>query len=157
MLKQCDMNDYALPFAAWDLRLYLDTHPCDERAFEAYKQLCAAAGDKCNYACNPGITRASYGECDCEVNGTDWRDVSNVVGSSCGCDGISNRRGNNGSCGCDGIGNRRGNNSLCGCDGLAGRLENDGACVCDSDERVWHWVDGPWPWEFAANIIGGDC
>lgn len=25
-------NRFALPFAAWELRLYLDTHPDDERA-----------------------------------------------------------------------------------------------------------------------------
>ena len=45
------MHEYALPFAAWELRLYLDTHPCDERALAAYRQLCVSAGGKCNYAC----------------------------------------------------------------------------------------------------------
>ncbi len=46
-----NMNSYAIPFAAWELRLYLDTHPDDERALAAYKQLCAAQGE-CTYACN---------------------------------------------------------------------------------------------------------
>ena len=46
-----NMSSYALPFAAWELRLYLDTHPDDERALAAYKQLCAAQGG-CTYACN---------------------------------------------------------------------------------------------------------
>lgn len=50
-MRQKDMNDYALPFAAWELRLYLDTHPDDERALAAYKQLCAAQGG-CTYACH---------------------------------------------------------------------------------------------------------
>ena len=201
MLKQGDMNDYALPFAAWDLRLYLDTHPCDERAFAAYKQLCAAAGEKCSYACSIGAVRGLYDGCGCEENETTWSGVSRIGGGSCGCDGAANRRENGnscgcdsannrrangdsfgcngvvnrrgigGSCGCDGIGNRReggnscgcdgvvnrrGNGDSCGCDGLISRLENDGSYGCDS-ERVWHWVDGPWPWELAANIIGGDC
>ncbi len=41
---------WALPFAAWELRLYLDTHPGDLKALAAYKQLCAALGDS-GYAC----------------------------------------------------------------------------------------------------------
>ncbi len=43
-------NDHAMSFAAWELRLYLNTHPNDERAYEAYRKLCASQG--CNYACN---------------------------------------------------------------------------------------------------------
>ncbi len=46
-----NMSSYALPFAAWELRLYLNTHPDDERALAAYKQLCAAQGG-CTYACH---------------------------------------------------------------------------------------------------------
>lgn len=34
-------NDYALPFATWEVRLYLDTHPGDARALALYQQLCA--------------------------------------------------------------------------------------------------------------------
>lgn len=33
-------KEYAIPFAAWELRLYLNTHPGDERALELYKGLC---------------------------------------------------------------------------------------------------------------------
>ena len=40
MLEQ----QYALPFAAWELRLYLHTHPEDGAALAAYTQLCAQAG-----------------------------------------------------------------------------------------------------------------
>ena len=43
-------NRFALPFAAWELRLYLDTHPDDERALAAYKKLCATIGG-CSYPC----------------------------------------------------------------------------------------------------------
>ena len=43
-------NRFALPFAAWELRLYLDTHPDDERALAAYKKLCATIG-RCSYPC----------------------------------------------------------------------------------------------------------
>lgn len=31
---------WAKPFAAWELRLYLDTHPRDERALYLYEKLC---------------------------------------------------------------------------------------------------------------------
>ena len=57
-----NMSSYAIPFAAWELRLYLDTHPDDERALAAYKQLCAAQGG-CTYACNTpdGHGDASHG------------------------------------------------------------------------------------------------
>ncbi len=215
MLKHGDMNDYALPFAAWELRLYLDTHPCDERALEAYKQLCAAAGDKCNYACNTDAAGGFYGSCGCEENGTARSGIARTGGScgcdgainrretgnSCGCDSMNGRRGNGGSCGCDGtvsrretgnscgcggVNSRRGNGESCGCAGMVSRRENGNSCGCGSvnsrrescgscgndglvsrlesdgvsgctGERVWHWVDGPWPWELAANIIGGDC
>ncbi len=56
-----NMSSYALPFAAWELRLYLDTHPDDERALAAYKQLCAAQGG-CTYACHTpdGHTGANH-------------------------------------------------------------------------------------------------
>ncbi len=42
---------YAVPFAAWDLRLFLDTHPNDTAALAAYRQLCSQAGK--NYASVP--------------------------------------------------------------------------------------------------------
>ena len=44
------LDRFALPFAAWELRLYLDTHPDDERALAAYKKLCATIGG-CSYPC----------------------------------------------------------------------------------------------------------
>jgi len=82
------MKDYAIPFSAWELRLYLDTHPCDERALAAYRQLCAAnPGGKCNYAC---------------------------------------------------------------------AVNDGGGCSCGTDDKVWRWIDDPWPWEPEANCTGGD-
>lgn len=33
---------FSLPFAELELRLYLDTHPDDVRALEAYRQVCEA-------------------------------------------------------------------------------------------------------------------
>ena len=127
MLKQDCMNEYALPFAAWELRLYLDTHPNDERALAAYRQLCAAAGDKCNYACNTGDAKgAAVGR------GYDGKDVLRSAlrgGNSCGC----------------------------GCDGGMTRNQGNGNSNGCTDGRVWHWVDGPWPCELEANVTGGDC
>ncbi len=35
------IDRWAVPFAVWELRLYLDTHPNDEKALAAYRRLCA--------------------------------------------------------------------------------------------------------------------
>lgn len=40
----------ALSFSAWELRLYLDTHPEDTQALELYKRYCAAM-ERPSYAC----------------------------------------------------------------------------------------------------------
>lgn len=40
----------ALSFAAWEVRLYLNTHPCDERALALYHDLCGQL-TKPSYAC----------------------------------------------------------------------------------------------------------
>lgn len=67
----CKGDDHALSFAAWELRLYLDTHPCDEKALSAYKKLCEAQGTKCTYACHTDDARGrvdhdrGYGDCGC--------------------------------------------------------------------------------------------
>lgn len=67
---KCDSdNESALSFAAWELRLYLNTHPDDERALEAYRKLCASHESKCNYACHTDDARGGIGHTD----------------SSCGC------------------------------------------------------------------------
>ncbi len=56
-------NKWALPFAAWELRLYLDTHPYDQRALATYRQICAATGP--NYACATpqGMTSGTTPSC----------------------------------------------------------------------------------------------
>lgn len=105
MMQEHMTNEYALPFAAWELRLYLNTHPDDERALAAYKQLCAAQGDKCNYACSVG-----------EFHTTARNSGVNTAG--CGCAYTDHAK-------------------------------------THTDGRVWHWIDGPWPWEPEANIKEG--
>lgn len=37
--KACFLRDYSLPFAAWELRLYLNSHPNDRCALRLYYQL----------------------------------------------------------------------------------------------------------------------
>lgn len=54
----------ALSFAAWEVRLYLNTHPCDERALALYRDLCSQM-EKPSYAC------AFAG---CNRNGWNWID-----------------------------------------------------------------------------------
>lgn len=125
-------NSYALPFAAWELRLYLDTHPHDREALAQFKALCEASGSKCNYACHTAERRPIVRE------------------SGCGCGDTRNMRtapncGRRNDCGC---GTRQIENvgSGCGCD------------TCEGDSAgVWSWIEGPWPWEPEANVTGGNC
>ena len=92
-------TEYALSFAAWELRLYLDTHPDDEKALAAYKQLCAAQGNVCGYACNTAQGR-----------------MQNQASNGCA----------------------QPQRNVCG-------------------DKTWTWVNGPWPWEYEANVNGGKC
>lgn len=85
-MRRNDINDYALPFAAWELRLYLDTHPNDERALAAYRQLCAAQGH-CTYACatsdgKTSVPTAANENCSCRENNRQIGNVKNVSGAS---------------------------------------------------------------------------
>ena len=70
-------EQYGKAFAAWDLRLYLDTHPNDAQAIALFAQLCSECGGG-NYACR-------------------------------------------------------------------------GIRACDYEDGIWHYLDGPWPWEPDAN------
>ena len=154
-MKNDNMKEYSLPFAAWELRLYLDTHPDDAEAFAKYKAICAAAGDKCNYACHTGDTpgrRSRDGGCGC--NGDN---VGRCAGG-CGCNGNNSTRGI-GSCGCNannGGGNYGGRRND---GGNYSRCECENSCCDNEDEvyNVWSWIDGPWPWEPEANTVGGNC
>lgn len=74
---------YGIPFAAWDLRLYLDTHPTDAQAMAQFAQLCGSLEDGC-YACR-------------------------------------------------------------------------GIKPCDFADGIWHYLDGPWPWEPEANCHTDAC
>lgn len=59
------LAEYALPFVAWELRLFLDTHPDDSRALAEYRSLCAKAGCS-SYACLP--------DCACGKDRWNWID-----------------------------------------------------------------------------------
>jgi len=54
----------ALSFAAWEVRLHLNTHPCDERALALYRDLCSQM-EKPSYACVFA---------GCNQNGWNWLD-----------------------------------------------------------------------------------
>ncbi|MGM9625027.1 MAG: spore coat protein CotJB [Eubacteriales bacterium] len=80
------VTDYAYPFAQWDLRLYLDTHPDDKEALACFYALCGEYPTGICYGTNGG-TNAGFREKTCDR---------------------------------------------------------------------WHWIDGPWPWEYEANTIEGN-
>ncbi|MBQ8537249.1 MAG: spore coat protein CotJB [Clostridia bacterium] len=58
-----DKRDYALPFAAWEVRLYLDTHPEDRQALALYQTLCQQCGQADNYACIDSAMNQACREC----------------------------------------------------------------------------------------------
>ncbi len=63
----------AMSFSAWELRLYLDTHPDDMQALELYKRYCAAM--ECpSYACT--FTPEGW-NADCEDNRSGWSWINN--------------------------------------------------------------------------------
>lgn len=146
-MKHDNMNEYTLPFAAWELRLYLDTHPEDVAALREYRRICNMSGGKCNYACNTPDAR------DIPYEIAPYSDHDHHVDNGCGCDTHNNAGGGNyGGNRCDG-GNysprvrvTRGDVGGCGC--------GCGQSV-DPVRNVWSWIDGPWPWEPEAN--GGNC
>ncbi len=151
-MKHENMNEYALPFAAWDLRLYLDTHPEDECALREYRRLCAMAGGHCNYACHTpdGHVMPNGGATPCSPT------RGNTNGNGCGCDTpLTRANGGGGNYG----GNRCDNGNF-----RTARAENGGnvnGCGCGGGDNaggsynVWSWIDSPWPWEPEAN--GGNC
>ncbi len=51
---------YAYPFAAWDIRLYLNSHPSDRQALRLYETY-QANTDCCNYAAIPEVPRRQNG------------------------------------------------------------------------------------------------
>lgn len=145
-MKHENMNEYTLPFAAWELRLYLNTHPDDEAALREYRRICNMTDGKCNYACHTPDARAI------PYDITPYGDQNIGRENGCGCGTQSNGGGGNyGGNRCDG-GNyntrvrvTRPDNVGCGCG------QND----YGAHGNVWSWIDGPWPWEPEAN--GGDC
>ncbi|MBQ8508371.1 MAG: spore coat protein CotJB [Clostridia bacterium] len=76
-MRKQQMSAYTLPFTAWELRLYLDTHPNDTKALEAYRQVCAMTGG-CNYACATpqGMSRAQDDN-SCGCSGESWEWIAN--------------------------------------------------------------------------------
>ncbi len=120
-------NSSAMSFAAWELRLYLDTHPNDERAFAAYKQLCESQG--CTYACGViGMEKDDKHEC---CRPTPMPTSSNPIPGTHRMNQMPNHP---------------------GCNVPSPTPHHPHK---HPSGRVWHWIDDPWPWEPEANIKGG--
>ena len=86
------LYDYTLPFAAWEIRLYLNSHPHDRCALKLYYQLMQKA-NCANYA---SIDLDCANECE-ELSGSalDWMDnaacspygnLDELMDSTCGCE-----------------------------------------------------------------------
>lgn len=81
-------SDYAYPFAAWDVRLYLDTHPDDTEALETYRSLCRQT-QNAGMPCGGSACHIADGDA---ANWTwisdpwPWEpDANTVSGSRCAC------------------------------------------------------------------------
>lgn len=84
MIKDNHLQEYSIPFAAWELRLYLDTHPYDERALSLYHQLCDSQ-PKCSYACHTNNKQPRFNdhmyrnsECGCGFSGINHNEERKV-------------------------------------------------------------------------------
>lgn len=62
--ENCGTCAQAAAFAAWELRLYLNTHPDDEEAIKLFRKLCKEAEEE-NYA-------TTFLTDDCCTNGWNW-------------------------------------------------------------------------------------
>ena len=59
----------AAEFAAWEMTLYLDTHPCDKQAIAAGREYASRAGAlRAEYEKRYGSLTASFDGCD-----SDWK------------------------------------------------------------------------------------
>lgn len=82
MARMCEqyMRDYALPFAVWEIRLYLNSHPNDRCALRLYHKLLAQAecgnyasiyledGNKCREDTASALDRMDTAACACYGN-----------------------------------------------------------------------------------------
>jgi len=66
----CVSCEQAADFAAWEVRLYLNTHPCDRSAQALYRHYCQEYEDcdcqerqGCGYAC---LCCCDQDDCDCQ-------------------------------------------------------------------------------------------
>jgi len=62
----CQTDEQAAAFAAWELRLYLNTHPCDKQALALFRRLCKEAED-------PNYATSFLKDADCDA-GWSWTD-----------------------------------------------------------------------------------
>lgn len=87
-------RDYALPFAAWELRLYLNSHPHDRCALKLYYQLLSKS--RCaTYA----HTDMDCSPCYDQDNGTA---LNHMDDAACpGCGNLSDLMDDCNNCGCD--------------------------------------------------------
>ena len=62
----CQTDEQAAAFAAWELRLYLNTHPNDKQALALFRKLCREADD-------PNYATSFLKDVEC-ASGWDWTD-----------------------------------------------------------------------------------
>lgn len=62
----CGTCEQAAAFAAWELRLYLNTHPCDKKALALFRKLCKEE-EEASYA-------TAFLTDDCCMDDWDWTD-----------------------------------------------------------------------------------
>ena len=87
------LRDYSLPFAAWELRLYLNSHPNDRCALRLYHQLLASA--PCATYAHTDLNCSSC--CDQHVFGA----LSHMDDAACPCSGNLSDLMNGWDCACD--------------------------------------------------------
>ncbi|MBR6570897.1 MAG: spore coat protein CotJB [Clostridia bacterium] len=131
----CATQEHMHDFAAWELRLYLNMNPCDQKALKLYRQYCSKLNG-CGYACvkDCGHTGSSYAApvqpraktcCDNDISfaravRTEKDDGFIRVGTPVREKDVFVRA-----------------DSAC--------------CEEEHDAGRWTWGDEPWPWELGAS------
>lgn len=140
----CATQEHMHDFAAWELRLYLNMNPCDQKALKLYRQYCSKLNG-CGYACVKDCAQCGSDAVYAARNCCDTDPVQTRTRPCCDND-ISFARA---------VRTEKDDGFVRV--GTPVREKNafvrvDDACCNDNDRAArWTWADQPWPWEKTGN------
>lgn len=137
----CATREHAYDFAAWELRLYLNTHPCDKQALKLYRQYCAKLNGRGYAAIDaPAQKHPHHTDCDQRPDCAPRQDcaAASLRAYACENDIAFTRKARE-----DGFIPVA---EPCHAAPAACRPAEEDCAPADR----WTWNDAPWPWEKCA-------